>query len=216
MVVCSCRCRLLALLLAAAAIGSMAASEQTARDLRLVAEARPTGFDYAWSIDGARRTGHDGSDRALAAGAGLRWGWGAAGSPGQWLAGAEALAVGESFGSGGRQGWVVRGEAGGGWSLDNQLMLTGEAFAGGGWSAFTMPGGAAGDRTLTGPTVEFGARAGLRMRLTGPWSIGLEGGWMASRERYGDGAADLSIDRAGGWAGLALGYALSSRPRAID
>lgn len=196
--------------------GVVCASEQALHDLRLVAEARPVGFEYTWSDAGAERQGHDEDDRAVAVGLGTRWGWGRAGSPAQVFTGGELLAVDEQFGAGGRQGWLGRGELGMAWSTNNVLMVTAGAFAGGGWSTFTMPGGAAGDQTLSGPTVEYGLRAGLRMSLDARWSLGFEAGWLAARESYRDGGASLTAERSGGWLGLSLGYTLSTRPRAID
>lgn len=192
------------------------ASEHALRDLRLVAEARPLGFDYTWTDDGAHRHGHDEDDRAVALGLGIRWGWGLAGSPWQLFAGGEALAVEERYGSGGRRGWLGRGEAGAAWSASNALLVTTGLFGGGGRSSFVMPGGPAGEQTLSGPTVEYGLRLGLRLSLDARWSLGCEAGWLVSREDYRDDGASLTSERSGGMLGLSLGCTLDTRPRSID
>lgn len=208
--------RIASAILVSLGTGVADASEQALHDLRLVAEARPTRFSYDWTIDGAQRSGDDELEQAFAAGLGVRWGWGRAGSPRQVFVGGEVLAVDETFGSGGRQGWIGRGEVGAAWSPGIRLMWTAGLFAGGGWSEFNLPTDATAQRSLAGATVEYGVRAGARVRLDSSWSISVEAGWLAAEERYSDGGAELSVGRSGGWLGLALGYAIDARPRAID
>lgn len=211
----SCPSAVLALASALAA-GGLAASEQPLRDLRLVAEVRPVDYAYTWTVDGVRRQGDDSDDRAVALGAGLRWGWGEAGSAQQVFAGGELLAVDTAFGTGGRRGGIGRGEAGWAWSPGSRALLTVGLVGGGGWSTYALPGGAVGGRTLSGPTIEGGLRTGLRWRLDATWSLSGEAGWLVERERYAGDGARLDLTRSGPWLGLSLAWTLGGLPRRID
>lgn len=190
--------------------------EAPVADLRLVAEARPAAFSYAWSKDGATRSGDDGFDRALAVGMGGRWGWGRAGSPHLLLAGAEALWSDERFGDGGLAGPLVRLEAGWGYALSERWLATATGVGGIAWRTFTTPGGALGDDRLRGTGGELGLRAGLRWSLDRRWGLAGEGGWLTVRDRLQGAGARLDLDRSAAWLGIALSWTIDPGPRPLD
>jgi hypothetical protein len=198
------------------ACGALGAAELQVSDLRLVAEARPTGFDATWEDRLGSRSGAGSFSGAWAGGAGARWGFGPAGRPWQVLVGAEALYLDERAPGSAGSGALARAEAGLGWALGHRLALTVLPLAGWGRmrQRLTVPGAA--DLDLTGPLSEYGLRAGLRWQALDRLALGAEAGWLASRERLSGDGARLTLESSGAWAGLSLAWVFEQRPRTLE
>lgn len=207
------RLRMAVLILVAACAG---ASEHRVADLVLVAETRPTGWDFSYRGESVRRSGSDESDRAWAAGLGARWGWGRPGMPHHLLAGADALWVEETFGDGGKRGALGRVEAGYGYGLSDRVLLTVLPSFGAGAASLRMPGGVAGSSALAGRQVEAGIRAGARCRIGERWVVAVEAGWLHGWEAYRDGTTSVDIERDGPWTGLSIGYLAETAARSLE
>lgn len=199
------------------AVSAVWASEHRIGDLRLEAEARPVRFDWRWS-DGTSaggRSGGDEFDRALAVGPGLRWGWGRPGQPHHLLAGAAALWLDERFAGGGRQGPLLRLEAGYGYGAGDRWLLTLLPSVAAGRADFRLPT-AGGEIALPGRMLEVGLRGGVRWTVHERWALGAELGWLRGWDHHGEGARSLDLDRAGGWVGLSLAWVLSPGTRRLE
>lgn len=195
---------------------ALAAAEQQFEDLRLVAEARPTAFRFAWDDRLGARSGDGAFSQAWGAGAGVRWGWGASGSPHRLLAGAEVLALRQGVDDMTGDGALARAEAGYGHALGEQFALTLMPLAGFGLARLRRDGGASGDLQLRGPAWEAGLRAGLRWSPGAHWSLGGEAGWLYAQQRLRGDDASLRLTSSGAWLGLALAWTLDPEPRGLE
>lgn len=205
--------RLLPVLLIAGVAG---AAEPRLCDLRVFAEQRPAGATFRWHDTAGGSDGTVDFDTATGIGAGARWGWGRPGLP--WLAvlGVEGVVVRETFPGGDRTASILRLELAYAQALDDSWLLVIGPVAGGGPSRTRLAGGAIRPAHLTGSLLEGGLRAGLRWSMSRRWSLGAEGGWLAGRDRASGDGAELTWDRAGPWAGLALAFTLDPSARRLE
>ncbi|MCK6489341.1 MAG: hypothetical protein L6R48_13605 [Planctomycetes bacterium] len=206
--------RLRRLVLGLLAGAALPAVEARVADLRLLVEARPTALTFAWSDAQGGRSGDDSFARAGALGAGIRWGWGAAGRPHLLLAGLDLQAIDERSSTLHHQGALARIEAGYGCALADA------------WTFALLPGLAAGPTRLalsqgggidlSGRAWEPSLRAGVRWTPAEHLALGLEGGWLWSRESLDGGGASLDLRRSGGTVALSLAWVLDASPRRIE
>lgn len=206
--------RLRRLVLGLLAGAALPAVEARVADLRLLVEARPTALDFDWRDVRGGRSGDDSFARAGAAGAGVRWGWGAAGRPHLLLAGGDLLAIDERSSTLHHQGVLARVEAGYGCALADAWTFTLLPGLAGGPTRLALSQG--GGIDLSGRTWEPSLRAGLRWLPAERLAVGLEGGWLWSRESLDGGGASLDLRRAGGTVALSLAWVLDTSPRRVE
>lgn len=192
------------------------AAEHRIADLVVLAESRPTAWDFRWHGESVDRSGSDEFDRAWAGGLGGRWGWGRPGLPHHALVGVDALWVEQTVGDGGLRGPLLRLTAGYGYGLSDRVLATVMPAVGCGAASFRLPGGAAGDGELSGRQIEVGVRAGLRCRIGERWLLGVEAGWLQGWDSFHDGTTTVDIDRRGLWTGLSVGYLLETGTRSLE
>lgn len=193
---------------------SAVAVEQRIADVRVVADARPTAFDFTWDDALGTHRGTDSFTRAGDIGLGGRWAWGAAGQSNLLIAGLDLLWVDEASDTLRRRGPLARGELGWGIGIADSWVLTALPGLGVGRAEVDIAQGAG--ITVTGMVLEPSLRGGLRWNVDRRVALGLEAGWLWGHDHLAGDGAQLDIDRSGGWVGLSLAWQLDLRPRRLE
>lgn len=191
------------------------AVEPQISDLRLIVESRPTGCDFTWHDQRQEGGGDDAFATAVAAGPGVRWGFGAAGQPLQALAGADILGVVREQDALVCRGVVVRGEGGIAYGIATRWTASLTADVGLSRNSAQLVTGTSPDMSFSGTGWETGVKGGIRYGLDRSWSLGVEIGWIASQDHLHGDEADLDLRQSGVIAGLALAWTLDPSPRPL-
>lgn len=192
------------------------AAELHLEDVRLVAESRPVAYKTRWTDRLGASDGSGEFSMAWAAGVGVRQGWGRAGRPWQLIGGLEALAVRQQANGLNDDGWLLRAELGAAFAVRHDLAITVLPVLGIGRSRALITPGAAAPLDLVGASSEAGIRGGLRWQPSLCLALGVETGWLSTRQSPSGDGATLDLHSQGPWFSLSFTWIPDPLPAALD
>lgn len=204
------------LLLGLAAVISAQAAEVRLADLAVIAETQPTAVDWQWDDQLGSRQGSGQLDSAVAAGVGLRWGWGMAGRPHLLTASTDLRWTHASWDGAVIEGAVLRVGVGYARALSDQWLVSAGPTLAFGRQRFTRTSAVSGDLSMDGTVVEAGIAAGVRWSLGGNWSVGADAGWQIERTRLAGDGATLALAGKGLRFGVSVAFTIDPQPRLLE
>lgn len=204
------------LAIACCAAGAAAASEAVVRDLGVVVEARPAGFDFTWRDAQGERSGTDAFATSWAAGPAFDWGFGEPGSAWSVLIGVQAFVQQDEMPGLVRQAVAARMNRSLAWAATDRLTLIARPWLGGSYARATLADAGPAPRTCAGFGWEASLGASLRWQFAERWAASANAGWLWSRQRLRDGDAELELRQSGAWAGLGLAWIIDPRSRRLE
>lgn len=195
------------------------AAEAVVRDLSLLGEQVPVGFDYTLGRFPVQRSGHDALSDHLAWRLAGRWAWSRPGAATAPLLGLDLAWHPSDLANGGSAELLsATPVAGWCWAPLDRLTLAIEGFAGLGLNRLAFPSTASSyGWSASGTCLGAGGRAGARWRFGEGLLLAAEAGWSWWDHRLSSGTmGDLTFTRQGLVLSLGLGWRFGSAPATLE